>query len=133
MAFQTEGNSACALRVFEGLRIAAPFHGCHFVQARELLSPGQSLKTQLVASLGQVPAAVLVESPPLTVSQLSWDRPVQSSEKWGVKGLEKRYSHHHLLSLRLRAFPFSFLMASISLLYYYLHPHSEAGRSDSQM
>ena len=96
--------------------IAASFHGCHFEEDRELLSPGQSLKTQLVASLGQVLAAVLAESPPLAVSQLSWDRPVQTSDKWGVKGLRKRYSHHHLLSLRLRAFHFSFLMASISLL-----------------
>lgn len=64
MAFQTEGDSACALRLFEGLGIAAPFHVSHF-EDRELLSPGQSLKTQLVASLGQVPAAVLAESPPL--------------------------------------------------------------------
>lgn len=116
MAFQTEGNSACALRLFEHLGIAVSFHGCHFEEDRELLSPGQSLKTQLVASLGQVLAAVLAESPPLAVSQLSWDRPVQISDKWGVKGLRKRYSHHHLLSLRLRAFHLSFLMASISLL-----------------
>lgn len=134
MAFQTKGNPTCALRLSEGLGIAAPFHGCHFVEERELLSPGQSLKTQLIASLGQVPAAVLAESPPITVSQLSWDCPMQSSDKWEVKGLEKRYSHHHLLSLRLRAFPFSFLMASISLLATHTQRQvDQAGRSDSQM
>lgn len=74
MAFQREGNSACALKLLECSGIAAPSHGWPLCGAQRTPEHRQQLlKMHPVASEQQVLVAVLAESALTAMSQSSPD------------------------------------------------------------